>query len=506
VPHARQQCVLSDESSTNEDANDRARHATARRRLGGGRTALHAARTGKWDEDVNDSDVRRDEALHQNRQSLRARLSIYTILATAGVASMGNNLTAIAIPWFVLVTTGSAARTGLVAVAGLLPVVISGIIGGAFVDRVGFKRASIISDIASGITVALIPTLYLLDLLAFWHLLALAFVGALLDVPGMSARRAMMPKLAGQVGMPLERVNAGYQLALFGSSVAGPLLAGVLIASIGAASVLYVNTATFAISAFLVAVGVHYPRALTQVQEAGRTVPHVGAARRSTVFSEALDGIRFLFHDQLLRAIVLVSIVANFLFSPLFSVIFPVFAKRTYDDPRALGLLVASFGAGSVISSIGYAAFGPTLRRYAVFVGGAMLASGGLWMLPWAPNLPVSLAAGFVVGFAVAPINALAMVALQERVPEQMLGRAMGAVIALSQLAAPAGVLAAGLTVEWLGVRAAMVAIAFCFMLLIAWSVINPAFRLLDRQTDDTSGASGREAQLVASSRRGGHP
>jgi MFS family permease len=422
--------------------------------------------------------------VQRERPPLRDRLSIYTILGTAAVASMGNNLTAIAIPWFVLVTTGSAARTGMVAVAGLLPIIISGIIGGAFVDRVGFKRASIISDIASGVTVAMIPTLYLLDLLAFWHLLVLAFIGALLDVPGMTARRSMVPRLASRVGMPLERINAGYQLAVFGSSVVGPLLAGVLIVSIGAASVLYVNTGTFALSALLVAVGVRYPRTLPQPAES-----EAPTVKRSAL-SEALDGTRFLLRDHLLRAIVLVSIAANFLFAPLFSVIFPVFAKRVFDDPRALGFLVASFGAGSVVSSIGYAAIGPRLRRFSVFAGGTTLASLGLWILPWSPNLPVSVTAGFIVGFAVAPINALAMVAIQERVPEQMLGRAMGAIIALSQLATPAGVLVAGVSIEWFGVRVVMVTIAFIFMLLTLWALINPAFRLLDRPTAGAPGAT----------------
>src|SRR5687768_8809028 len=82
------------------------------------------------------------------------------LLAADGISQAGNWLTMVAVPWFVLETTGSPARAGLTAAAEAFAIVVAGFFGGALVDRLGHKRTSIIGDLASGATVALIPLLY----------------------------------------------------------------------------------------------------------------------------------------------------------------------------------------------------------------------------------------------------------------------------------------------------------------------------------------------------------
>src|SRR5699024_3018157 len=85
----------------------------------------------------------------------------------------------------------------------------------------------------------------------FWQLLVLVFTGALLDSPGVSARRSLFPDLVAQTSMTLERANAIYAITGRIASLAGAPLAGILIATIGAANLLFLTTAGFAISAFL---------------------------------------------------------------------------------------------------------------------------------------------------------------------------------------------------------------------------------------------------------------
>src|SRR5690348_711012 len=92
-------------------------------------------------------------------QSLR-QAPIYALLTANAISLTGNMMTAVAIPWFVLQTTGSAAQTGLSAFASTLPIFFSGLIGGVLVDRIGAKRMSIIADVLSMVTVALVPLLY----------------------------------------------------------------------------------------------------------------------------------------------------------------------------------------------------------------------------------------------------------------------------------------------------------------------------------------------------------
>src|SRR5512143_3253992 len=114
-------------------------------------------------------------------------------LFTANAISMiGNVCAGIAIPWFVLQTTGSAAQTGITGFFTILPVVLAGFHGGALVDRLGYKPTSIIADLTSGITVALIPLLHFTVGLQFWQLMVLVFLGGLLDAPGSTARGALV--------------------------------------------------------------------------------------------------------------------------------------------------------------------------------------------------------------------------------------------------------------------------------------------------------------------------
>ncbi len=168
----------------------------------------------------------------------RRRLPVAALLAANTVSLAGNALTAIAIPWFVLETTGSAARVGLVGFSAAVPAVLAAFFGGAIVDRLGFKQSSVVSDLLSGVTVALIPLLHQTVGLPFAGLLGLVFLGALLDAPGVTARQALFPDLVALAGIRLEGANAAYQTVHRLSQLLGPALAGVLIALLGASNVL----------------------------------------------------------------------------------------------------------------------------------------------------------------------------------------------------------------------------------------------------------------------------
>jgi MFS family permease len=130
----------------------------------------------------------------------RRRAPILALLGTNAVSETGNVLAFVAIPWFVLQTTGSAARTGLTGAAFLLAAVMAGLFGGPIVDRTGFKRASIVADLAGAVTVALIPLLYHTTGLLFWQLLVLVFLGGSWTRPGTRPARASSPTSQGGQG------------------------------------------------------------------------------------------------------------------------------------------------------------------------------------------------------------------------------------------------------------------------------------------------------------------
>ena len=214
-------------------------------------------------------DGRLPTATQEQRDGDRRRAPVYALMAGGAVSLVGNQLTAVAIPWFVLQTTGSAARTGLVAFFTLLPTIVAMVFGGALADRLGHRRMSVVSDLLSAATVAAIPLLHQTVGLPFGVLLALVFLGALLDAPGGTARSALIPDAAALAGLPLERVNGAFQAIQSLAGLVGPLLAGLLIAVMGESNVLWFDAATFVVSA--AAVGFFVP-----------APPRVAAAGTST--------------------------------------------------------------------------------------------------------------------------------------------------------------------------------------------------------------------------------
>ena len=167
-------------------------------------------------------------------RAVKQRTPLFGLLAANAISITGNRLTQLAIPWFVLQSTGSVAQTGLVGFFSLLPFVISSALGGVIVDRLGYRRASIVSDVASGVAVLGVPILYHTVGLPLAALLALVFAGALLDAPGQTAREAMLPELLERAEMTLERGTSLFDGVSRGANMLGAPLAGVLIAVVGA--------------------------------------------------------------------------------------------------------------------------------------------------------------------------------------------------------------------------------------------------------------------------------
>ncbi|MCB9109350.1 MAG: MFS transporter [Anaerolineales bacterium] len=245
----------------------------------------------------------------------RPKRVIYSLFIANAISMTGNQLTLLAIPWFVLATTGSAAQTGITAFFTLLPTVLSTFFGGAFIDRIGFKPASIIADLASGMTVLLIPLLFTAGWLPFWLLQVLVFLGALLDAPGVTARDALLPELAAAAEMPLERIASLNQIVERSSRLLGAPAAGFLIALVSAQNVLYLDAATFAVSAlmvWLIVPNIKIDRPADEIDTP------------SGYLADLQAGLRYVRQDILILTIVGIVLITNFLDAALASVIYPV--------------------------------------------------------------------------------------------------------------------------------------------------------------------------------------
>jgi MFS family permease len=398
----------------------------------------------------------------------RTRKPLLALLAADAVSLVGNVAALVAIPWFVLQETGRPALAGLVGFFTFLPPIVAGLLGGALVDRLGFRSASVLSDVSSAVAVAAIPLLHATIGLALPVLYALVFLGALLDAPGATARRSLLPDVAELAGMRIERATGIREGIQRGSVMVGAPLAGVLVAVLGAVNVLWLNAGSFLVSAALIAAA---------VPAAAR---HEGEDDVGPYLTRLRSGLRFVYRDRLVRAVLLMVLLTNFLDAPLTPVLMPVFADEAFGSPVSLGVILGTFGGFALVSSLLFGAIGHRLPRRRTFVVAFLAASLPYLALSTLPSLPVTLVIAAWWGLAAGPLNPILAVVAYERVPPHMRGRVFGVGMAGSYAAIPLGALLGGIVVEVVGIQATLAAIGICYLAVTGYGLVNPAFREMD--------------------------
>jgi MFS family permease len=393
------------------------------------------------------------------------------------VSAIGNHLTMIALPLYVFSTTGSTARTGLVVVFQMVPFILASFVGGGFVDRIGAKRISILSDMTSGLTIAAIPALDALGELELWHILALAALGALLDGPGMTARYAMLPDLIGRSGLNADRVNATVIGAGGFARVGGPILGGVLFAAIGAENVLWIDGATFVVSSLLISFFLP-------------AVSRTSGAKRRTIFADLAAGIGYLWRHPLLIRFTLAIIGCNLTAIPLAAVVIPKLSLDSYDSARVGGLLLGSDGAGMIVGTTLFGMLATRLTRHRLWQLSFTLLIVPFLMLAPIPPMILAMLGMFCLGLGFGLLQTLSLGLFQERTAEEMRGRVFGLREAMMSASAPVAVIVVGLALEEVSVSAVLVVLAVVNVAVLVWFALDPTSRHLE-----ASAAEGTELE-----------
>jgi predicted MFS family arabinose efflux permease len=392
------------------------------------------------------------------------KTAVGALISAETVSVLGTRMTYLALPWFVLVTTGSPGKMTLVLAAEIAPMAILGIPSGMLVQRLGARNTMLLSDFARAPLLASIPILHSADLLSFPLLLGIVAVLGCFMPPYFASQRVILPELVGEDERRTSQANSAIEGGTAFAALIGPALAGLLIPFIGAPNVLYVDAASYLVAFLLV---------LTFVP---RRKPVVGAQAGGV-----LDGVRFLARDSLLAPVAVIVVAFGFLASAM-SAGLPVYAFAEFDgSSRIAGLFYAALGAGAVVGSIVAVM---AVRKVAPLrlAGLAILAFiAPLWVLPFLPPWPVVGLALFVAMFFTPLINGPFFAVLTARTPEALRAKVMTAVISINTLAAPLGFLAAGQILERQGVATlfALVAIGMTLAAL-SFAAIALRFRELD--------------------------
>ncbi|MGW4518649.1 MFS transporter [Streptomyces sp. NPDC004393] len=393
------------------------------------------------------------------------------------VSLTGTRISAVALPWFVLVTTGSATQTGLVAFCEMTPYVVVKAFTGPLVDRIGPRVVSWTTDLASATAAAAVPLLHALHLLSFPLLLALVAVIGAVRGPGDLAKEVMVPEAAERGRVPLERATGLSGVTERLASTVGPAAGGSLVALLGPLTGLVVNAGCFALGSVIIALAL--PRGMGHaVEEASSQAGETG----SGYWRRFGEGFTFLRSEPLLLTVIVMVGITNLLDAAFATVLMPVWAKESGNGPTAIGLTGSVMGATAVGGSLIAAVAAHRLPRRAVFFTGFLLAGAPRFLIlasdaPLGAVLAVFAISGFGSGF----LNPVLGAILFERVPRRMLGRVNALGDSLAWAGIPLGGLLAGAAVAAVGVVPVLLASGAAYFLTTNLTGLRSEWREMGR-------------------------
>lgn len=329
------------------------------------------------------------------------------------VSTIGTQMTSIAIPIQVYSITRSSLAVGLLGFASLVPLVVFGLIGGAIADAMDRRRLLVITTSLLAVVAGLLVLQAALDLRQLWLLYVLIACQAGLFAVDSPARRSVIPRLLEDRQIPA--ATALSQVLFNFATVIGPLLAGVLVGTLGFTWVYAVDAVSFA-AALVSVLGV-------------RSVPPEGGGTAAGLGS-VVEGLRFLRTQPVVLMTFAVDINAMVFGMP--RALFPALATGRFGGgPESVGLLYAAPAFGALAGALAGGWFGRVRRQgLAVLVA---VAAWGLAIVGFGLATTMWLAVAFlaVAGAADMVSAVFRNSILQVATPDAMRGRLNGVFIAV---------------------------------------------------------------------------
>jgi MFS family permease len=382
--------------------------------------------------------------------------SVWALVAAEVVSILGTRMTYLALPWFVLVTTGSPSRMTVVLAVEMIPMALFGVPSGALVQRFGARTIMLVSDFLRVPLLVAIPVLHATGHLSFGILLVLVFLLGCFMAPYFASQRVILPELVGEDERAMSQANSMIEGGTAFAALAGPALAGILIPFLDAPTVLYIDAATYAVAFLLVLLFV--PRR--------ETAPAAGET------GGILAGMRFVFTDKLLTPLTVIIVSFGFLTAGV-SAALPFYAFDEFDSARVAGLFYTALGAGALVGTVFAVMLVRRVKPLRLAGLGILGFALPLWVLPFEPPLAVIFTALFTATLFTPLVNGPLVAVLTKRTPPALRAKMMTALMTLSTLAAPGGFLVAGQIIErWGVVPVFAITAAGISLLALAFSLI----------------------------------
>ena len=355
----------------------------------------------------------------------------------AVLSNTGSSMQMVTVPYVIFTLTNSTAWLGISSAIAFIPNVLVGPIGGALADRYNRRSVLLITQTIQMLAAFALWIVWIAGAATVGSILALVLVSSVAGGINISSWQAFVPSLVPRRDlMNAVRLNS---IQFTVARAGGPVLAGLLLATVGAGATFLGNAISF-----------------VPVIAALMLIPSIAVARRTTDHSiarEFADGVGYIRrHPSLFECIVNVLILSSLSFAIV--QLAPAIAKNQLHIGKAgYGFLVATYGLGSIVCGFLVAARGDNFKRSSAVVTAVVLAIIGALLLGLSTNFPLGAVAFFTTGFAQTLAAVSHQTTIQVQVNERFRGRVLAVYLMAVQLGLPLGALVLGTIAATTGTR-----------------------------------------------------
>ena len=373
-------------------------------------------------------------------QSLDYRLLFYnTVLAAAARWAL-----MLARGWLVFELTDSTGAVGIVTFAGMAPFLFLGPLGGGMADRFDRRRMAIVSATLGVIFSAVLGGLVVLDVVATWQVVVMAVLqGTTMAMVG-PAQEALMPSLVARAHL-LNAVALG-GIARHGSRIAGPLVGGAVLATLGVGAVFFLSAGLL----FLAVVQLWRIRwRPAEVSASARTPLHrLGA--------EVGEGMRYSWQDRRVR-LILSLLGAHCGLTMAFDSLMPKLATEVGGGSTTFTAILVGIGVGAFFGTLALSQVQQEAVRGSVFAATGLASGLAMIILGLAQTPTAAVIGAALAGGTQATYMALSATLVQAIIPDHLRGRVMSIYLMLAAGHMAFMNLGYGLFADGVGVRVLLV-------------------------------------------------
>jgi MFS family permease len=377
----------------------------------------------------------------------------------------------IALPWLALEITGSAASAGALVALTSIPGIFFGPILGTLIDRIGRRISGFISEVLTALTILLIPVVHNSIEISFALLVLLALGRAIVSPASSTARKSIIPDVAGPSGLSLERANSIHEAVFATGFAIGPAVAALFIGLIGPFDVFYV----VALFSTLSATALFFVRTK---ESRGDGVSETGSLLQDTI----LGAKTILKTPAVLLGLSFVMTLAM-IYLPTEMVVLPAHFNAL-DYAEGLGLLISTMAGASVVGALLFEKLQKRFKYSTILKFGFIGLGSSVLLMSLIPPFWVMLILGAVLGFSWGPLMPMLNTVIQRVIPENMRGRVFGIEMTIWGAGPTLTAVVVGIAVDGVGVQPVYFVLAVIVLALSVFVSFNKSNKQLDAARD----------------------